>query len=135
MLYPKKKWFTIALKDEAYFNAALSHYSGHLFLTQGEGRSKKGDPLEALWYRAEAVRVLNERLSGVDHVENGVSDGTIGAVACIVNYEVCSFLVLGLKESLLVNNIPGFEWQSGECENTYVGFRADGEVARGFKRW
>jgi hypothetical protein len=87
MLHLKKKWFTLALKDEAYFHAALSHYSGHLFLTQGSGR---GDPVEAIFHRAESVRILNERLLSLQNGKGfkGMSDGTIGAVACMVNYEV-----------------------------------------------
>lgn len=81
MLNLKKKWFTLALKDEAYFHAALSHYSGHLFLTRDGGR---GDPVEAVFHRAESVRILNERFQRWQEL----SDGTIGAVACMVNYEV-----------------------------------------------
>jgi hypothetical protein len=90
MLHPKKKWFMLALKDEAYFNSALSHYSGHLFLVNGS----RGDPFEALWYRGEAVRILKGRLRVFGDGERGVgldrevSDGTIGAVACMLNYEV-----------------------------------------------
>jgi hypothetical protein len=95
MFHLKKKWFTLALKDEAYFHAALSHYSGHLFLTQGSGR---GDPVEAVFHRAESVRILNERLLILQDGK-GVSDGTIGAVACMVNYEV------------FVRS-PGFWWYS-----------------------
>ena len=80
MTYPKKKWFWLALKDPAYLYVALSHYAGHLALTH-----ERGDPTEALAYRMEAIKVVNERLNIPDLA---VCDGNTGTVACIVNYEV-----------------------------------------------
>lgn len=80
MMHPKKKWFELATKDQAYFHAALSHYAGHLSLQQ-----KSGDPMEAFIHRMEAVKIINERLPTL---ELATCEGTICAVACIVNYEV-----------------------------------------------
>jgi hypothetical protein len=79
MIYPKKKWFWLACKDPAYFHAALSHYSGHLNLSQ-----RCGDPKEALVHRMEALKIISERLNASDLA---TSDGTIGAISCMINYE------------------------------------------------
>jgi hypothetical protein len=79
MTYAKQKWFWQACKDPAYFHAALSHYPGHLNLSQ-----RKGDPHEALWHRMEAVHIINERLITSNLA---TSDGTIGAISCMINYE------------------------------------------------
>ncbi len=80
MMNPRKTWLSNATKDPAYFHAGLSHYTAHF--TQ---LHEQGDPTEALVYRMEAVRPVNERLGAA---ELGISDGTVGAVACIFNHEV-----------------------------------------------
>lgn len=80
MTYPKAEWFTLACKDAAFFHAALSHYSGNMDLIQ-----KTEDSQEAILHRMEAVRIVSERLSAL-HL--ATSDGTIGAISCIINYEV-----------------------------------------------
>jgi len=78
MMKPRKAWLSNATKDAAYFHAALSHYAGNFTLLH-----EQGNPAEAL-HRMKAVRLVNERLGAAELV----SDGTVGAVACIMNYEV-----------------------------------------------
>lgn len=82
MTYPKKSWFWLACKDPAYFHAALSHYSGHLNLSR-----QCGDPEEALVHRMKSMNIINDRLTTSDLA---TSDGTIGAISCILNYEARS---------------------------------------------
>jgi hypothetical protein len=70
----------MATKDPAFCHAVLSQFAGHLSMIQ-----QKGDPTEALLHMTEAIRIVNSRL-GVPDLE--ICDGTIGAVACMVNNEV-----------------------------------------------
>ena len=82
MLGARKSWFQAGLQDSAFFNSALSHYAGSFGL-----KSERGDPIEALMLRTEAIKIVNERIAaGNGHV----SDGTIGAVSSLVTYEVYS---------------------------------------------
>ena len=80
MIGIRKNWFRASLQDAAFFNAALSHYAASWTL-----KSREGDPAESLMLRMEAMKIVNKRL---DEGEEGISDGTIGAVASMVTYEV-----------------------------------------------
>jgi hypothetical protein len=98
MLAVRKSWFQNALQDPAFFNAALSHYAGSFSL-----KFKKGDPMEALILRTEAIKIVNER---IEAGAVGVGDGTIGAVASLVTYEV-----LG---PLFLNYVADFDEDAGK---------------------
>jgi hypothetical protein len=80
MMNPRKEWFSLAIQDHALFHVALSHAAGNLGLL-----TQKGDAIESLTHRMEAIRIINERL---DDLSCGISDGTIGAVASMASYEV-----------------------------------------------
>jgi hypothetical protein len=80
MLDYRRGWMALALQDEAFFYVALSHSAGDVDLTL-----RKGDPDEAVSYRVQAMRIINERLG---NSQQCLSDGTISAVAAIANYEV-----------------------------------------------
>ncbi|OCK86431.1 hypothetical protein K432DRAFT_438525 [Lepidopterella palustris CBS 459.81] len=79
MMNLKIEWLSMATEDEAYFHALISHFTSHFSLMH-----QRGDPLEALMHRIEAVKLVNARL-GDPGME--ASDGTISTVACIANYE------------------------------------------------
>jgi hypothetical protein len=85
MMNPRKEWFSSAIQDHALFHVALSHAAGNLGLLM-----QKGDSVESLIHRMEAVRIINERLNDMSC---GIGDGTIAAVASMASYEVRSFLV------------------------------------------
>lgn len=71
----------MATKDPAFCHAALSQFAEYCGIIP-----QNGCPTEALLHMTEAVRIVNSRL-GVPVLET--CDGTIGAVTCMVNYEVC----------------------------------------------
>jgi hypothetical protein len=79
----RKNWLAMATQDPAFCHAALSQFSEFFSMIQ-----QKEGPTEALLHMAEAVKIVNSRL-GVPDLET--CDGNIGAVACMVNYEVCGF--------------------------------------------
>jgi hypothetical protein len=80
MMRYRKSWIKDALEDPALLNTILSHSSGDYNLS-----FKRGDPMESLRYRMEAIRIVNDRLSSP---EDAVRDGTICVVAGISTYEV-----------------------------------------------
>jgi hypothetical protein len=80
MVSVRKSWLRISLQDPAFFAAVSSHYAGRYSLS-----TRQGDPTEALLLRMDAIKIVNERLNQMD---GSVSDGTIGAVASLVTYEV-----------------------------------------------
>ncbi|OCL05404.1 hypothetical protein AOQ84DRAFT_379623 [Glonium stellatum] len=79
MMNLKLAWLSMATKDEAYFHALISQFTAHFSLIH-----QRGDPMEALTHRMEAVKLVNARLGDPD-LE--ASDGTVSAVACMANYE------------------------------------------------
>lgn len=79
----RKHWFILGMSDKAFFIIALSHAAAHLNRLQ-QKQSKVAS--EALQLRTEAIRLINERILNVDG--RGPHDGTIGAVASILTYEV-----------------------------------------------
>lgn len=82
----RKHWFLLSLTDKAFFLIALSHAAAHRSRPEQKGA---WNPSEALQLRTEAIRVINERVRNVG--EYGPTDGTIGAVASILTYEVSHF--------------------------------------------
>jgi hypothetical protein len=83
----RKSWFRTSLQDPAFFNSVLSHYAGRFNLD-----TMQGDPVDSLYFRTNAIKLVNERLSKQDEI---ITDGTIAAVASLATYEVqlfhCSF--------------------------------------------
>lgn len=79
---PKDKWFNFAISDEALFHATMLHAAGHNAMLAGN--TDLADPFQL---KLEAIRLVNERLG--DPVRS-ISDLTIGAVACLVMFEVCT---------------------------------------------
>lgn len=77
----RKEWLSLATQDTALFHIALSHYAGNYGLTR-----RQSDPVEALRFRMEAMRIVNERLENMD---SALTDGTLGTVASLSSYEVC----------------------------------------------
>ena len=82
MVSVRKSWLQTSIQDPAFFAAVASHYAGRYSLCTGQG-----DPTDSLLLRMEAIKIVNERLN---QLEGFVSDGTIGAVASLVTYEVSS---------------------------------------------
>jgi hypothetical protein len=76
----RTKWLALATSDRAFFHVALSHYAGNY----GLSRSEK-DPMEAIRFRMEAMKIINERLAVV---KTALTDGTLGTVASLASYEV-----------------------------------------------
>lgn len=78
----RTEWLKLATQDRAFFHVALSHYAGNYGLSRAEK-----DPMEAVRFRMEAMKIINERL-GVDRVKNALTDETLGTVASLASYEV-----------------------------------------------
>jgi hypothetical protein len=76
----RTEWLSLATQDTALFHIALSHYAGNYGLAH-----QQNDPVEALRFRMEAMRIINERL---ENVNNALTDGTLGTVAALSSYEV-----------------------------------------------
>ncbi|PVH86875.1 hypothetical protein DL98DRAFT_640558 [Cadophora sp. DSE1049] len=75
----RREWLSLAIQDAAMFHIALSHYAGNYGLAHQEC-----DPVEALRFRMEAMRLVNRRLGDVG---NALGDGTLGTVASLSSYE------------------------------------------------
>ena len=73
-------WLSLATQDRAFFHVALSHYAG----SYGLSRSER-DPMEAVRFRMEAMKIINERLAVI---KTALTDGTLGTVASLASYEV-----------------------------------------------
>lgn len=73
----------LAVQDAAAFHAVLSHYSAvHRLVHQAEGKE------ESISHVNYAMQIINKRLSDP---EQSCSNGTIGAVASLITYEVRRF--------------------------------------------
>jgi hypothetical protein len=64
----RREWLALATQDTALFHIALSHYAGNYGLEHQEC-----DPAEALRFRMESMRIVNQRLA---HKEHALSDGS-----------------------------------------------------------
>ena len=80
----RTEWLKLATRDRAFIHVALSHYAGNYGLARAER-----DPMEAVRFRMEAMKNINERL-GWDRVRTAMTDGTLGTVASLASYEVCN---------------------------------------------
>ena len=77
------EWFQSAMVDPALYHATFWHYAAHGMRYLGRGAGDES--VEQLTHQFEAIRIVNERL---DHPEEGISDETMMAVACIASVEV-----------------------------------------------
>ena len=77
------EWFQSAMFDPALYHATFWHYSAHGMRYLGKGAGDES--VEQLTHQFEAVRLVNERL---DRPDEGISDETMMAVACIASVEV-----------------------------------------------
>jgi hypothetical protein len=75
----RKGWWSFAIHDKAFFYVALSHAASDCDLSL-----RKGDPIEAVSYRMEAIKIVNERLGMPQFC---ATDETISVVAALTNYE------------------------------------------------
>ena len=76
----RTEWLSLATQDLALFHIALSHYAGNYGLAHREN-----DPTEAVRFRLESMRLVNER---IEDLGKALEDGTIGTVASLSSYEV-----------------------------------------------
>jgi hypothetical protein len=88
MVSVRKSFFRTSLQDPAFFTTALSHYAASFSLSTQAG--SESDPTEALLLRMDAIKMVNERLGDASRC---ATDGTIGAVAGLMTYEVCGLLL------------------------------------------
>jgi hypothetical protein len=95
----RTQWLSLATTDRAFFHVALSHYAGNFGLVRAER-----DPMEAVRFRMEAMKIINERL---EYVKTALTDGTLGTVASLASYEVG---IQQLKSSVpIINSLSGYE--------------------------
>jgi hypothetical protein len=78
---PESRWFNYATTDSALFHGTMLHSAAHNAMLSGN--TDFADPAVFKW---EATRLVNERLG--DSVLS-ISDLTMGAVVCLVLFEVC----------------------------------------------
>jgi hypothetical protein len=76
----RTEWLKIATHDGALFCVALSHYAGNYSLDFDH----KSDPVDALRFRMEGMRIINQRL---EDTSAAITDGSIGTVASLSSYE------------------------------------------------
>lgn len=84
----KDSLFSLAAADPAWMNAFLCLISLHHDL-----QSRKGISRECLMHRAEALRIVNQRL--ID-APRQISESTIGAIAFLANFDVSEVLFIYL---------------------------------------
>jgi hypothetical protein len=77
---PESIWFNYAITDPALFHGTMLHSAAHNAMLSGN--TDLADPIQMKW---EATRLVNQRLS--DPVLS-ISDVTMGAVVCLVLFEV-----------------------------------------------
>jgi hypothetical protein len=77
----RTEWLSLATQDLALLHIALSHYAGNYGLAHHES-----DPAEAVRFRTESMRLVNERM---EDLSKALTDGTLGTVASLSSYEVC----------------------------------------------
>jgi hypothetical protein len=80
----RSQWFDLAITDAALLNVVLSHSAANFALLRG-----RHDPHDELAFRAEAMRIINQRID--DSNGGKLDDLTIGAVASLAGYEVLLF--------------------------------------------
>jgi hypothetical protein len=81
----KKAWFSMALQDPAFLYGTFAWYSIGLRAMQ-----KRGDNAETFLYHGKAIAMVKERLN---QSQPQFIEGTVGAVAAFVFYEVRFSLV------------------------------------------
>jgi hypothetical protein len=113
----RRSWWSLAISSKAFFCVALSHAAGDCDLTL-----RKGDSVEAIAYRTEAMRIVNERLGMPQHL---ATDETISAVAALANYEVCKLHSMIFETRFLFNQLHAdlllaFQRISFHCRDSYA---------------
>lgn len=83
---PESKWFNYAITDPALFHGTMLHSAAHNAMLSGN--TDLADPMPIKW---EAAKLINQRLG--DPVLS-ISDVTMGAVVCLVLFEVRILLLL-----------------------------------------
>lgn len=78
-------------------------------LMQGREDSTRTDPYQ---HKTETIRLVNERL-GNQRV--ATSDGTVGAIACLVILEVCPRWSIFEHPKTEKHLQPGAEWSCSNC--------------------
>jgi hypothetical protein len=90
---PREKWLSFAVSDPAVLDVIL--FISALDLAGLRGKSESHD---TLYFKGEAIRVINKRLRETSQV---ATDGTIAAVASLTQLEVCLKLHLKLLNSVI----------------------------------
>ncbi|KUJ20986.1 uncharacterized protein LY89DRAFT_715284 [Mollisia scopiformis] len=88
----RTEWLSLATQDTALFHVALSHYAGNYGLAH-----QQNDPVEALRFRMEAMRIVNERLADIN---SAMTDGTLGTVASLSSYEATNGTLSAIETHL-----------------------------------
>lgn len=86
-------WFGLAVQDKAYLHAVLSHYSATHRM-----QFREESPTETIRHLTTAIHLITERLQDP---RQSCSNGTIGAVASLLIYEV------PWPSPLVSNNLDG----------------------------
>ena len=99
----KSKWLNYALSDPALFQATLLISAVHLALLHGGILGE-----EVFYHKGETIRLVNNRLRDP---EQGATDGTIGAVACLTIIEVssrpiCLSLIYAISPTITISLEP-----------------------------
>ena len=77
----RREWLALATQDNALFHIALSHYAGNYGLER-----QQSDPVEALRFRMESMRLVNERLAAQNEMQ--LDSMLLATVAALLSYEV-----------------------------------------------
>lgn len=80
---PRKRWFPSSIGDPALFHGIMHISAAHL------AASQRSRPSSAYFqHRGEIIRLVNKRIT---YDQDATSDGTIGAIACLLISDVCLF--------------------------------------------
>ena len=116
---PESKWFNYAITDSALFHGTMLHSAAHNALLSGN--TDLADPALMKW---EATRLINQRLG--DPILS-ISDVTMGAVVCLVLFEVSfSPFSLCMETDECIEPI----WQCRAIQHSYEWTSPDGQSPR-----
>jgi hypothetical protein len=118
----RREWLALATQDRALFYIALSHYAGNYGL-----KHQESDPAEALRFRMEAMRLVNER---IPDIKQALADGTVGTVASLSSYEVSSQSYRPRNRPNDIHFNPGHQWESISGASAHARAQKDDRDAR-----
>jgi hypothetical protein len=77
---PRRQWFPLAVQDTVLFHAIIVTSAADM-----AGVAKSRPPVAFFYHRGEVIRLVRKSIL---HAQTATSDGTIGAIACLLVTDV-----------------------------------------------